>query len=79
MSWSNVLEFIKTIWPSIVGAVKLLAAARVGQSVASGEAAKRELESVQRAQHAVDGNLLLSTDERLRDATKRRLYRVSSR
>ncbi|GEM_PF-3271128 len=69
------LELLKAIWPSIVGAVKLLAAAKVGQSVASGEAAARELEKVHDAARASARVDLLSDDDVVRELKKRGLYR----
>lgn len=79
MWWQPLLDFVKTIWPSIVGAVKLIVAAKVGQAVASGKAVERELEAVKDAADAVSRNKSRPVDERLRDARERGLYRVSNK
>ncbi|GAK69345.1 hypothetical protein RRU01S_04_01670 [Agrobacterium rubi TR3 = NBRC 13261] len=76
MSWSLFLGFLKSIWPSVVGAIKLMAAASVGRKLVSGEAAKRELQRIQDAESRVASNKRLTTAERLHDARKRGLYRV---
>lgn len=73
------LEFLKAIWPSIVGALKMVTAAKVGQAVAHGEAAKRDLDAIQNAADAVARNRARPVDERLRNAHERGLYRVSGK
>lgn len=70
------LDFLKTIWPSVVGAIKLMAAASVGRKLVTGEAAQHELDRIQDAESRVAGNKRLGTAERLHDARKRGLYRV---
>lgn len=77
MWFQPLLDFFKTIWPSIVGAMKLMVAAKVGQAVANGKTAERELNAVKDAADAVARNLSISVDDRLRDAKKRGLYRLS--
>ena len=79
MMWSAFIDFFKAVWPSIVGAAKLIAAAKVGQAVAKGKAAERELEAVKNAADVVARNKFRTVDERLHDANKRGLYRISAK
>lgn len=77
MLW--LLEFLKTIWPSLVGAVKILATVQTGKALAEGKRAQDDLKTLQNAADAVARNKSRPVDERLRDARKRGLYRVRTK
>lgn len=77
MAWSIVLDFLKAIWPSVVSALRLVAAGWAGKALSDGSVAKEELRRIQHAQDRVASNLQRPVDERLRDADQRGLYRVS--
>jgi hypothetical protein len=74
MWWNQALDFLKTIWPSLVGAFKLMVAAKVAQEVQRGRDAANELERVDQAMRAGDRVDLLSDDDVVRELKKRGLY-----
>lgn len=75
----SLLDFLKAIWPTLVGATKLILAGMVARQITQGNAAENELEAVERANHAAARNVARPVDERLHDAKQRGLYRVSSK
>lgn len=71
----TVLDFLKAIWPSLVGAAKLAAAGMVGRELTQGNAAKDEIDKLTRAAKARADVQLMSDDDVVRELKKRGLYR----
>jgi hypothetical protein len=76
MWWQALLDFLRAIWPSLVGASKLILAGAVARKITQGKAAENELASVDEAMRMAVVNSTRTVAERLRDAKKRGLYRV---
>lgn len=77
--WPGLLEFLKAIWPSLAGALKLLMAGWAGSKIAAAEVAENDLNRVEEAMRAAVVNSARSVDDRLRDAKQRGLYRVPNK
>lgn len=76
MPWAVFLDFLKAIWPSISAALKMAVTAWAGKALADGARSKQDVQRVQDAQNRVSSNLKRDSDERLRDAERRGLYRL---
>lgn len=79
MPWQSVIDFLRVIWPSLVGAFKILIAGKVAQDLQKGRQARDDLSKLDDVARAVSENLSRPIDERLRDARKRGLYRVRAK
>ena len=75
MTWQAFFDFLKSAWPSIVGAIRLVMVGKVAQELQSGAAAKRELQRLENASHAASRVDLLSDNDVVRELKKRGLYR----
>lgn len=75
MLWPAFLDFLKAIWPSLVGAVKLLLAGMVARKITQGNAAENELDRLSEAAKARTDVELLSDADVVREVKKRGLYR----
>ena len=71
----SLLDFIKAIWPSLVGAAKLALAGLVARQITQGNAAQDELDKLSRAAQARADVELMSDDDVVRELKKRGLYR----
>ncbi|OAE37630.1 hypothetical protein [Agrobacterium tumefaciens] len=76
MPWQSLIDFLRIVWPSLVGALKIIMAGKVAQDLQKGRQVREDLSKLDEVARAVSDNRARSTDERLRDARKRGLYRV---
>ena len=76
LEWPAFLAWLKTLWPSLLGVLKLLAAGKAGQVYQQGKDAQHEIEVLGLAAEALRHNKSRPVADRLRDAHERGLYRV---
>lgn len=69
------LDFLRTIWPSIAGTLKLLMAGWVGRSLVQGNVAQDELGKLSEAAKARADVRLMSDADVVRELKERGLYR----
>lgn len=69
--WQALLDWLKLAWPSIVGALKLLAAGQVGRSLQQGRDAKQALKDVESAGRAGADMRSRSFDEQVQFLQRR--------